>query len=58
MMSALLDEDDDNAAEKLRRAGIATDRTIFTAPANGTRGADQVRRVLFPSAARLRPGHQ
>jgi hypothetical protein len=46
-MSALFGDDEDNATEKLLRAGRAGDRTIFTAPATRAGGTDQVRRVLF-----------
>ncbi|MBX9830189.1 MAG: hypothetical protein K2Y27_34985 [Xanthobacteraceae bacterium] len=47
-MSGIFDNDEDDAAGKLKRAGSTADKTIFTAPA--TRADDaaaQVRPVLF-----------
>jgi hypothetical protein len=47
-MSGLFSDDDDNAVEKLKRAGIAADKTIFTAPERRSDDATApVRPVLF-----------
>ena len=47
-MSGFFGNDEDNAAQKLKRAGIAGDRTIFTAPTKRDGGeTDHAGRLLF-----------